>query len=840
MGPAVARWTLISICLRCSQNYADPTTTQNWTHHSNGWREMLVRIKVTPRGPLAVIGSLPDAKLAILEGLNGIGKSLAIRLLQLCTGTLPYRPDSLAWASLCDGLGPFEVGISGFKDCEQIEWVADSTDWKTRSEPEPTSAWFRSITIGRKPSTLEEVQKLFIVHRMAGDEGIIETFASLADADAATTRRWMQRHAAPKDSPLAALEAKAELSLNLLREWPADRYAQLTIAASTAADELLSAKGADERARSRRDLVTNALELHRQLSELRRRKPGLSKQLAKLDEEISTAQAEREALQHQLSALVARSARAEPVKLELKNARRTLERNRAKLTQALGEATGMASGLGLAAELGSVEAAIGDLEQQVAGLRAEQTALDAAPTMRALLDKVTGDLTKAEESGLGNQVALDDPDASLQLSVSQTRVGMLTRRAFLEGQPPPPQVRDVEQRFTKAGHDLERTRALLAALEKVERFRRLVDTNEQRVSQALERDAGPLTTEAQTLEERRRSKDDDLLRLAAKRAELAQQLGLSSESANEEAIARQLAQALEQVDLTEARLEDEARATHQAAAQALGRLTLVQERVAATRREVSQANAAIKRAAFALSEDRELGWLRRALDGSALVAGDSPEQLLVVIEEARKRIEAVLERLGSHRTQLAAVDRALQAVARGLRGQSPEAVVYVEQLQSWLALRFSEWFNSPRVRRELLPQSDGDIQVDLVRRQVTWHEASGTRSRPLEAFSSGEQAFAYTRARLAVLDETASQPINRLIVLDEFGAFIAHDRLQVLLAYLTDWAKEHVNDQVLIVLPLSRDYATMAKSTVASEAVRFRHLAEQIERHKYAVQVLVQ
>ena len=266
----------------------------------------------------------------------------------------------------------------------------------------------------------------------------------------------------------------------------------------------------------------------------------------------------------------------------------------------------------------------------------------------------------------------------------------------------------------------------------------------------------------------------------------------------------------------------------------------MQEQVAATRREVSQANAAIKRAALALSEDRELGWLRRALDGSTSVAGDSPEQLLVVIEEARKRIEAVLERLGSHRTQLAAVDRALQAVARGLRGQNPEAVVYVEQLQSWLALRFSAWFNNSRVRRELLPQSDGDIQVDLVRRQVTWQEALGTRSRPLEAFSSGEQAFAYTRARLAVLDETASQPINRLIVLDEFGAFIAHDRLQVLLAYLKDWAKEHVNDQVLIVLPLSRDYATMAKSTVASEAARFRHLAEEIERHKYAVQVLVQ
>ena len=95
--------------------------------------------------------------------------------------------------------------------------------------------------------------------------------------------------------------------------------------------------------------------------------------------------------------------------------------------------------------------------------------------------------------------------------------------------------------------------------------------------------------------------------------------------------------------------------------------------------------------------------------------------------------------------------------------------------------RFSDWFNNERVRQELLPQAESEIVVDLDAREVLWEENGILRSRPLEAFSSGEQAFAYTRARLGLLDDEDNPPQNRLVVLDEFGAFIAHDRLQQLL-----------------------------------------------------------
>jgi len=52
---------------------------------------MQFRIDADGRRGLRVIGEIPDLDLCRLEGYNGIGKSAAIRLLELCTGYSPTR-----------------------------------------------------------------------------------------------------------------------------------------------------------------------------------------------------------------------------------------------------------------------------------------------------------------------------------------------------------------------------------------------------------------------------------------------------------------------------------------------------------------------------------------------------------------------------------------------------------------------------------------------------------------------------------------------------------------------------------------------------------------------------
>ena len=61
-----------------------------------------------------------------------------------------------------------------------------------------------------------------------------------------------------------------------------------------------------------------------------------------------------------------------------------------------------------------------------------------------------------------------------------------------------------------------------------------------------------------------------------------------------------------------------------------------------------------------------------------------------------------------------------------------------------------------------------------------------------------------------------------------------------MLAYLQDRAEDRDGDQVLIILPLSRDYAEAAKSAVGSDATRYDVLAKQIDQRKYTIKVLVQ
>ena len=78
-------------------------------------------------------------------------------------------------------------------------------------------------------------------------------------------------------------------------------------------------------------------------------------------------------------------------------------------------------------------------------------------------------------------------------------------------------------------------------------------------------------------------------------------------------------------------------------------------------------------------------------------------------------------------------------------------------------------------------------------------------TRPMTAFSSGQQALAYTRARMAPLDSDAASSANRLIALDEFGAYIAADGMRRLSTYLLDRHETFPRDQIVVVLPLRQE-----------------------------------
>ena len=800
---------------------------------------MRIRIHAEPVGRLSLIREIPDARLAMLEGLNGVGKTLAIRLLEICTGTMPYRGSARAWESLRTGLGPFRVDVMQLSAGEGISWSGSSLDWPESNDTEPTSDWFREITIDGAEATLDEVRELLIVRRMAGDEGILNTFAQIAEEDARRVRNWAQRLASPDRSPLADLEDRVARAEELLGGRIGARYSEVQAALDDATAFVDEAEGRLARARDREDELQEAIDIYENLKRIREQAPGIAGQLAELNDQISRTEEEHAVVQGEIRNLIAKSVRAEPAKKELRLARRTLNRNLGNLSNALVDAARMATSLDVEPHLSSALEVLQELQEQLAQLKTEQTALDAAPVMRSLLDRVTGELGEVESLGLGDQIVLDDTGTGLQISVVRARAGMLVRRQHLEDQPPPPEALQLQEQMSDIEDRSGAASALAAKLHEVARYERLVENNEIRLDRAMSEDVDAATQQIQSLEERRRAIDEKRLSLATERARLAENLGGAADPSTVAAIERQLAQVLATLDLTETMLPEALSGAQARTTEAIGVLQVARENSARALEEFARVSADIQRAAGALAEDDRVSWLRRALRAEALPSEGTAGQLLPNVQLAHSTLVEMNDRLGRHREQLGAIARALDAVASVLRGQQAEAHLYVGQLQQWLGERLGGWLSNTRVRQELLPNAVGDIAVNVATREVTWHEQAATYSRPLEAFSSGEQAFTYTRARLALLDEEAPRAANRLIVLDEFGAFIAHDRLEGLIAYLRDRAGEYERDQVLVVLPLSRDYEDLAQNaSSASAADKFEELADQVQTRGYAVQDL--
>ncbi|HEX5759581.1 MAG TPA: hypothetical protein VF121_10335 [Thermoanaerobaculia bacterium] len=693
---------------------------------------------------------------------------------------------------------------------------------------------FDHISIDGRSSTIKDIRQLLVVHRLAGDETLIETLAQQADGAESIVTRW----ASSVHVPISRLETLAGEVLHTLGEWTVERHSQILQDMEAAETSFSQASHAAEMAIDKVRQLGTAVDLLRRLEQFRRTAPNLRQQIEAVEVIIRNHKVELERLQTRIVALAEEAARRRPILLELRNAQRTLKRNRLYLSSAVDTASSLAAELELAPTREALEAAVFAVRQQIDELTGRQISMHAAPAMRDLLDDVSRKLLDGEGRGLSDQIALDDPELDLQLTVSEVRVGIGTRRVQLEGQPPPPEARAVVEQLEDARSRLERLKAFEEGMDSVDRYRRLVGKNEERVDRALPAANPQVLAELQQLEARRRVIDNELLELATERAVLCQQLSILGGEAPD-VIESRLTALLSDLDLARDALPTASAKAQEAEGKARLALGEARQRLAAIRRDVARAEADVKRTTRSLGASGALRWIGKALSSTRLPSDGAPlREQLEVIGHAHVTIAAVIERLGKHRTQHAAVASALRGIARQLRGQDAEAVMYVAELERWFGDQFSEWFNSESVRKELLPDADDQISVDVRQMEVRWLEKGRERSRPLEAFSSGEQAFAYTRARLGVLDQEIAKAPNRLIVLDEFGAFIAHDRLSVLVDYLRKRAADHPEDQVLVILPLSHDYASEAGSSVGKPRENLEHLAKQIEAQRFAVRVL--
>ena len=124
-------------------------------------------------------------------------------------------------------------------------------------------------------------------------------------------------------------------------------------------------------------------------------------------------------------------------------------------------------------------------------------------------------------------------------------------------------------------------------------------------------------------------------------------------------------------------------------------------------------------------------------------------------------------------------------------------------LRSWTEVEIGRILSSTALREQLFNNAE-TVHFDLEGLAVQWRTLDGKRRRrPLEAFSSGEQVFAYTRAKLETLRDLKSTSQYVVVFLDEFGAFVARDRFSELMRYVQDDVLGDIADQVVVMLPTS-------------------------------------
>ncbi|MGN6578334.1 MAG: hypothetical protein ACTHKG_21875, partial [Nocardioides sp.] len=139
-------------------------------------------------------------------------------------------------------------------------------------------------------------------------------------------------------------------------------------------------------------------------------------------------------------------------------------------------------------------------------------------------------------------------------------------------------------------------------------------------------------------------------------------------------------------------------------------------------------------------------------------------------------------------------------------------------LTKWAESTISDLLSMPELRSELFDESP-TVAFNMKDLTVSWTERATKRRRrrPLEAFSSGEQVFAYTKAKLERLGNLHNTTANVVVFLDEFGAFVARDRFAQLVTYIQHDALGRIADQIVVTVPLSgdveqvRDHAALAQ-----------------------------
>jgi hypothetical protein len=755
---------------------------------------MRCRFTASPAGGIRLIDEIADYQLCRLEGRNGIGKTLAVRLLELATGGAPYASAPAAWRSLRQHLGPVQIVVNSLRDGDELELHLVPNGW-----PDEQPRDLASLGMARlngQQIDFQKVPDLLHVVRIGGDEDIISEFKQVIAADARVVEDQNTRLGEEIERIGVAcdriLRDTAELSPHRL-----DELVSLQEGAVKRRAALKDEYGRHEGVVSRLEQLEHQIHT---LSELEEQGPAIEEELAGIETALGEVARRREMQEEQRRLLLPDAERHRELLAQLQRLERKRDQQAERAREADARAKDALAQLGLSVD--SDSAAIREAEKRARRERSEllhgQTLLRVPPDLIALIKQLRLPLDPLGESSLDEEeVAII---AQQRITVSELRVGLDRREAELSEQQQHALIEETEAEIKEVGVHLRELRSSLRLLDdargKAEDLQQ-VETEAREVAHAL---ATRHDDEYQQVVIALEHLQNEGLEHINRRAELRYRHGVLERAGSAEKLAREIAELRDDLSVTGSPITALENVRNQLA-DCRAKLQVADEQERLTTVNLREFERHVDERVGVLERSPEYAWLRSAVGDLLPTTRDERLRSL----EQMARLDDALRRFQSGMDTLAnRAARALEALQRLTRPRESTGEVdggYLIPLANHYAKRFGELLSDRDIQSALF--GDGRFsRLDLLNWELIWETANGEpQRRPLQAFSSGERAFAYVLA--SILRHTGQSAPNSMLVLDEFGAFIEADRLARLLHFLGDQVLAPGRaDQVVIILPL--------------------------------------
>jgi hypothetical protein len=776
-----------------------------------------------PSGGIRLIPEIADYELCRLEGRNGIGKTLAVRLLDLATGGRPYVNAPAAWRSLKQQLGPVAITITGLHDGAALELRLNPDIWP--DDPPSSPEVLGTALLNGEEIDFLTVGDVLRVIRIGGDEDIIKEFRDVIAADAALLSRFNGYLSQEIDRLDEACERLLRDTTGLAPEL----LSELTSAEARA--EASRTETAQEFERQR--VIVERLELLQRrvaaLEDLEREGPDIDRDLAAIEVSIDDLVRQEKDLEERQRQLLPNAEREQRLAAEQDRLRREREEQDAAVREAETRARGACETLSLPMDAAAVREAEALTKSARATLLQHKALLIAPPDLTALIRRLLPPLDVVRGSALDEE-RLATIGGKI-ITVGELREGLQRRETEVSEQQQDSVIEEINLRIAKEEtrlRDLRMATRLLSAAQQAKGRLNKVETELRSIVDELSKDRDDAYQQIlQEIEQVQR----DILDLFGRRAELRYKRGILTREGTVDVLSRAIDEL--RADLNVPSPTDEA-------------LIEAQAKMMACRVQLQTADEGYRRAVVARSNfehkldevvallERGSGyeWLRSVLSEWLPSVRDDRAQSL-------QRIASLDRAVRRFQTQMSAiVTEVVPSIYGALRDlvQSDGEVDltlnrYLPPLVDYYEGRFRELLADPEIQ-EALFDGGSFSRLDLQHWEISWETKDGEpQRRPITAFSSGERAFAYVLA--SILRHGKEPARNRLLVLDEFGAFLEAGRLHRLAKFLHDRVLDgNRADQILIILPLRgvSDLASSDGDWRASAVMENGYYMEEIPR----------